>query len=52
MGLLSAANAAGQLVFLPLLALLAERYRWRGVAVAVTLAIAAMIPVVAPIRRE
>ena len=52
MGSLSAANAAGQLVFLPLLALLAERYGWRGVAVAVTLAIAAMIPVVAPIRRE
>jgi MFS family permease len=46
MGLLSAANAAGQLVFLPLLALLAERYGWQGVAVAVTLAIVAMIPVV------
>src|SRR5215467_4304317 len=46
MGLLSAANAAGQLVFLPLLALLAERYGWQGVAAAVTLAIVAMIPVV------
>ena len=31
MGLLTAANAAGQLVFLPLLAMLAERYGWRGV---------------------
>ena len=46
MGLLSAANAAGQLVFLPLLAMLAEQYGWQGVAVAVTLAIAAMVPLV------
>src|SRR5215213_4180747 len=46
MGLLSAANAAGQLVFLPLLAMLAERYGWQGVAVVVTLAIAVMIPVI------
>src|SRR5215469_11033574 len=46
MGLLTSANAAGQLIFLPLLALLAERYGWRGVSVTVTLAIAAMVPVV------
>jgi MFS family permease len=46
MGLLTAANAAGQLIFLPLLALLAQRYGWRGVSVTVTLAIAAMVPVV------
>jgi MFS family permease len=52
MGLLSAANAAGQLVFLPLLALLAERYGWRGVAAAVTLAIVAMIPMVAILLPE
>ena len=52
MGLLSAANAAGQLIFLPLLALLAERYGWQGVAIAVTLAIAAMIPVVAMLLPE
>ena len=45
MGLLTAANAAGQLIFLPLLAVLAERYGWQGVAVAVTLAIAAVIPI-------
>ena len=31
MGLFTAANAAGQLIFLPVLALLAERYGWRGV---------------------
>jgi MFS family permease len=44
MGVLTAANAAGQLVFLPILAMLAERYGWRGVSIAVTLAVAAMIP--------
>jgi MFS family permease len=47
MGLLTAANAAGQLIFLPLLALLAEHYGWRGVAICVTLAIAAVLPMVA-----
>jgi MFS family permease len=52
MGLLSAANAAGQLVFLPLLAMLTERYGWQGVAIAVTLAIAAMIPIVAILLPE
>jgi predicted MFS family arabinose efflux permease len=52
MGLLTAANAAGQLVFLPLLAMLAQRYGWRGVAVAVTLAVAAMLPVVALLLPE
>jgi Major Facilitator Superfamily len=52
MGLLSAANAAGQLAFLPLLALLAEQYGWQGVAVAVTVAIAAMVPVVAILLPE
>ena len=52
MGLLTAANAAGQLVFLPLLALLAERYGWRGVPSAVTLAIAAVVPVVALLMPE
>src|SRR5262249_38819297 len=46
MGLLTAANAAGQLIFLPLLALLAEHYGWRGVAICVTLAIAVVLPVV------
>ena len=47
MGLLTAANAAGQLIFLPLLAMLAQRYGWRGVSVAVTLAVLGMLPVVA-----
>jgi MFS family permease len=52
MGLLSSANAAGQLIFLPVLALLANRYGWQGVAVAVTVVIAVMIPVVAMVLPE
>jgi len=44
MGLLTAANAAGQLVFLPLLAMLANDYGWRGVAVGVTAAMAVALP--------
>jgi predicted MFS family arabinose efflux permease len=52
MGLLSGVNAAGQLIFLPLLAVLAERYGWEGVAVAVTVAIAAVIPVLAIVLPE
>jgi predicted MFS family arabinose efflux permease len=46
MGLMTAANAAGQLIFLPLFAILAQRYGWQGVAVSATLATAAMLPVV------
>ena len=52
MGLLTAANAAGQLIFLPLLAMLAQRYGWRGVSVAVTLAVLGMLPVVALLLPE
>ena len=52
MGLLTAANAAGQLVFLPLLAMLAQRYGWRGVSTAVTLAMLVMLPIVAILLPE
>lgn len=52
MGLLSAANAAGQLIFLPLLAMLAERYGWQAMAGAVTLAIAAMLPLLVMLLPE
>ena len=52
MGLLTSANAAGQLIFLPLLAMLAQRYGWRGVSVAVTLAMLGMLPVVAILLPE
>ncbi|MFL5286497.1 MAG: MFS transporter [Rhodopila sp.] len=44
MGLLTSANAAGQLIFLPLLALAVRHYGWQGVSIGVTLAIAAVIP--------
>jgi predicted MFS family arabinose efflux permease len=43
-GVFFAANAAGQLVFLPLLAVVAESYGWRGVVIAVTVALAAVLP--------
>ncbi len=46
MGLLTSANAAGQLIFLPLLALLVQRFGWQGVSVCLTAAIALVIPVV------
>ena len=46
MGLLTSANAAGQLIFLPLLALLVQHYGWQGVSIALTAAIALVIPVV------
>ena len=52
MGLLTAANAAGQLIFLPLLAMLAERYGWRSVAICVTLAVAVVLPIVALLLPE
>ncbi len=45
-GLLFAANAAGQLIFLPLLAWMANRYGWQGVSIGTTAAIACVIPVV------
>ena len=46
MGLLTSANAAGQLIFLPLLALAAEAWGWQGVAAAVTACIALVLPIV------
>ncbi len=52
MGLLFAANAAGQVIFLPFLAMLAESYGWQAVALTVTLAVAVMVPVVALILPE
>jgi len=47
MGVLFAANAAGQLIFLPLLAMLAERHGWLGATVFVTVAVAATVPALA-----
>ena len=47
MGLLSASTATGALVFLPLLAWLAQAGAWRPVVLAVSLGCAALIPLVA-----
>jgi MFS family permease len=52
MGLLTAANATGQLIFLPVLAALAQHHGWRSVSIAVTLAVAVMMPVVALLLAE
>ncbi|HET6238378.1 MAG TPA: MFS transporter [Acetobacteraceae bacterium] len=52
MGLLTAANATGQLIFLPVLAALAQHHGWRSVSITVTLAVAVMIPVVALLLAE
>ena len=46
MGVLTSANAAGQLIFLPLLALLVQHYGWQGVSVVMTGVILAVIPMV------
>jgi MFS family permease len=46
MGLLTSANAAGQLIFLPILALMVEHWGWQGVSVTLTLVIAAVIPMI------
>ncbi len=46
MGLMSASTATGNLVFLPLMAALAEGGGWKTVAIAVAVAAAALIPIV------
>lgn len=45
-GLMMSANAAGQLIFLPIMAALAQAYSWEGIAVLVTVVILAVIPLV------
>jgi MFS family permease len=51
-GLLTASNASGQLVFLPFLAGLAEHLGWRSVPCIVAIAIMALIPIVALVLAE
>lgn len=51
-GALTAATAAGQLAFLPVLALLAVRWGWRGVSLAVAIIALAVIPFVAVFMRD
>jgi sugar phosphate permease len=45
-GILTAGGAAGQLVFLPLLAWLAEHHSWQSVSLTVSLAALAVVPLV------
>ncbi|WP_026869825.1 MFS transporter [Inquilinus limosus] len=52
MGLLTASTATGSLVFLPILAAVAEDFGWKPVAWVVALAVAAMIPLVALLLPE
>jgi MFS family permease len=52
MGVLTASTATGQLVFLPLLASLAERFGWRYVSFTVAFAITLAIPLVLALVRE
>jgi sugar phosphate permease len=52
MGVLTASTATGQLVFLPVLASLAENYGWRSVSLAVAAVALALIPVVALLMRN
>ena len=52
LGVLSAANATGQLVFLPLLASLAEQRGWRAAALVVAAAAALVFVVVMVLMRD
>ncbi|MFJ9827147.1 MFS transporter [Streptomyces sp. NPDC101160] len=51
-GILTAAGASGQLVFLPLLSWLVEHHGWRPAAVTVALAAAAVVPFVWLLLRD
>ena len=52
MGMLTSANAAGQLIFLPLLGGLSQRYGWQSVSLTVAAAIAVLLPLVALLLPE
>ena len=52
MGLLSSANAAGQLIFLPILGRLSQSYGWQSVSITVSLSIAVLIPLAALLLPE
>ncbi|MET7359275.1 MFS transporter [Streptomyces sp. NPDC005562] len=51
-GILTAASASGQLIFLPLLAWIVETYRWRPAAVTVALAALVVVPFVWLLLRD
>ena len=52
MGILTAAGATGQLIFLPVLATFAERYSWRAASLVVSLAALAVVPFVVAVLRD
>jgi sugar phosphate permease len=52
MGLLTASSATGQLIFLPVLASLAESYGWRSVSLTVAGVAIALFPIVALLMRD
>src|SRR3954452_5570972 len=52
-GLLTASNASGQMIFLPLLALLVTSFGWRSASVAVSaVALLVVVPIVALVMRD
>ncbi|QDQ89511.1 MFS transporter [Rhodococcus sp. WB9] len=51
-GILTAGSAAGQLVFLPILAMVAEHYNWQTVALTVSFAALAVVPLVLAFLRN
>jgi predicted MFS family arabinose efflux permease len=51
-GLLSSGNAAGQLIFLPILGRLSQSYGWQSVSITVALTIAVLIPIAALLLPE
>ncbi|MFI6936664.1 MFS transporter [Streptomyces sp. NPDC050287] len=51
-GILTAASASGQLIFLPLLSWIVENHRWRPAAVTVALAALAVVPFVWLLLRD
>jgi len=52
MGVLTAAGATGQLIFLPVMAALTERQSWRTASLVVTFAALAVIPFVLVVLRD
>ncbi|HEY7486459.1 MAG TPA: MFS transporter [Streptosporangiaceae bacterium] len=51
-GVLTAGGATGQLIFLPVLAVLADRHGWRAAAVLVSVAALAVVPLVVLVLRD
>ncbi|MFY0407253.1 MFS transporter [Solicola sp. PLA-1-18] len=52
MGILTAAGATGQLVFLPVMAVLADTVGWRGASLTVAVAALAVVPLVLLVMRD